>query len=107
MDKIINILLKLVEDHEKYKQTLNQHQELVKCWFDKKSSSDRDFQVGDLVLKWDKSYEDKGEDIKFEKLWCGPFIISKKIGPGCWLWSLIIFLIQRYYKVAHLMVEIM
>jgi len=36
MDKIINILLKLDEDHEKYKQTLNQHQELVKCWFDKK-----------------------------------------------------------------------
>jgi len=63
--------------------------------------------VGDLVLKWDKYYEDKGEDIKFEKLWCGPFIISKKLGPSCWSWSLIIFLIKRYYKVTHLTVEIM
>jgi hypothetical protein len=53
----------------------------VKTLFDENSSSDRNFDVGDLVLKWDKSHEGKGEHTKFQNLWLGPFVISEKLGP--------------------------
>jgi len=34
------------------------------------------FQVGDLVLKWDALKEKKGNHGKFDALWIGPFVIS-------------------------------
>jgi len=52
----------------------------VKHWFDSIYSSNRNIEVGDLVLKWDKAHEDKGEHSKFYRLWIGPFIVTKKIG---------------------------
>jgi hypothetical protein len=61
---------------------LDQHQQIVKSWFDSNSSSDRNFDVGDLVLKWDKPHEGKGEHTKFQNLWLGPFVISEKLGPS-------------------------
>ena len=54
----------------------------MKTSFDRISISNKDLQVGDLVLKWDKSHEDKGENTKFQCLWLGPFVISKKLGPN-------------------------
>jgi hypothetical protein len=36
-----------------------------------------DFQLGDLVLKWDAPRKDKGKDDKFEDLWIEPFKIFK------------------------------
>jgi hypothetical protein len=42
----------------------------------------KDFQEGDLVLKWDKSNEMKGKHIKFHKLWLGPYQIHEKIRSG-------------------------
>jgi hypothetical protein len=42
-------------------------------------------------LKWDKPHEGKGEHTKFQNLWLGPFLIA---GWVCWLWSLIVFLMQ-------------
>ena len=54
----------------------------MKSWIDQSSSSNREFQVGDLVLKWDKVHEEKGDHTKFQKLWLGPFVIAKKIGPS-------------------------
>jgi hypothetical protein len=44
--------------------------------FDKKVNKE-DFQLGDLVLKWDAPKQDKGKHGKFESLWIGPFKISK------------------------------
>jgi hypothetical protein len=64
------------------KQKLDQHQQIVKRWFDTSSTSDRNFDVGDLVLKWDKAHEGKGEHTKFQNLWLGPFVISEKLGPS-------------------------
>jgi hypothetical protein len=43
---------------------------------------EKDFQIGDLVLKWDKPHEDKGKHSKFQQLWLGPFIIKENIGLG-------------------------
>ena len=34
-----------------------------------------DFQVGNVVLKWDSRREEKGKHIKFENMWKGPYII--------------------------------
>jgi hypothetical protein len=36
------------------------HQQTIKRWFDKKSAGKKDFQIGDLVIKWDKQHKDKG-----------------------------------------------
>ena len=64
------------------KQHFTKNQQIVKSWFDQSSSSNREFQVGDLVLKWDKVHEEKGGHTKFQKLWLGPFVIAEKIGPS-------------------------
>jgi hypothetical protein len=60
---------------------MDQHQQIVKIWFDSNSFSDRNFDVGELVLKWDKAHDGKEEHTKFQNLWLGPFVISEKLGP--------------------------
>ena len=54
---------------------------MVKRWFDKHKARKREFEVGDLVLKWDHPHYEKEKHTKFQKLWIGPFQIAKKIGP--------------------------
>ena len=61
MEKRINTLIKLEKEREKSKQHFTKHQQIVKSWFDQSFSSNQEFQVGDLVLKWDKVHEDKGD----------------------------------------------
>jgi hypothetical protein len=82
LENRINALLKLEEVRAQEKLKLDQHQLIVKSWFDSNSSSDKNFEVGDLVLKWDKQHEGKGEHTKFQNLWLGPFLIAKKLGPS-------------------------
>jgi hypothetical protein len=41
---------------------------------------DKNFEIGDLVLKWDRVNEPKGKHTKFQNLWLGPFQIAEKIG---------------------------
>ena len=62
------MLLKLEEERENAKRHLMKHQQIVKSWFDRGSSSNRELQVDDLFLKWDKAHEDKGEHMKFQRL---------------------------------------
>jgi hypothetical protein len=81
LESQINALLKLEEVRSQAKHKLDQHQQIVKRWLDSNSSSDRNFDVRDMVLKWDKSHEGKGEHTKFQNLWLGPFVISEKLGP--------------------------
>jgi hypothetical protein len=73
--------MKLEEVRAQDKRKLDQHQLLVKICFDSNSVSDRNFEVGDLVLKWDKPHEGKGEHMKFQNLWLGAFLIAEKLGP--------------------------
>jgi hypothetical protein len=75
-------LLNLKEIRDKTKSKFETHQQTIKRWFDKKFSSEKEFQVGDLVLKWDKPHEDKGKHSKFQQLWLGPYLIKEKIGQG-------------------------
>ena len=55
------------------------HQQWIKLWFDKHVVGDKQFQVGDLVLKWDKTSEAKGKHSKSQKLWLGQYKIAEKI----------------------------
>jgi hypothetical protein len=54
----------------------------VKRWFDKHKSKEKNFEVGDLVLKWDKENEPKGKHSKFQILWLGPLQVAEKIEAG-------------------------
>jgi hypothetical protein len=82
LENRINTLLKLEEVRMWEKHKLDQHQQIVKSWFDTSSSSKINFNVGDLVLKWDKAHENKGENTKFQNLWLGPYVIYEKLGPS-------------------------
>jgi transposase InsO family protein len=82
LESHINALMKLEEVRTQAKHKLDQHQQLIKSWFDSNSASDRNFEVGDLILKWDKPHEGKGEHTKFQNLWLGPFLIAEKLGPS-------------------------
>ena len=46
-------------------------QDKMKKIFDRKVKADN-FQIGDLVLKWDARFEDKGKHGKFDHLCQGP-----------------------------------
>ena len=51
-------------------------------WFDTNIDGDKQFQVRDLVLKWDKASEAKGKHSNFQKLWLGPYKIVEKISDA-------------------------
>jgi hypothetical protein len=57
LENQINALIKLEEVRAQEKHNLDQHQLVVKSWFNSNSASDRNFEVGDLVLKWEKQHE--------------------------------------------------
>jgi hypothetical protein len=82
MKQRIDTLLMLEEEREKAKRKFNAHQQLVKKWFDKHKAKNKIFEVGDLVLKWDKINEPKGKHSKFQNLWLGHFQVAEKIGVG-------------------------
>ena len=54
----------------------------MKRWIDDKSSTNRKFENGDLVFKWDKPHKDKRDYTKFHRLMLGSFIVIENLGPG-------------------------
>ena len=66
-------LLKAEESRSKAREHFKQQQEIVKIWFDKHKSRKKEFEIGDLVLKWDHLHDEKGKHTKFQPLWIGPF----------------------------------
>eukprot|EP00253_Pinus_taeda_P035287 PITA_35287 len=60
------------------------HQKRIKEAFDRKEKMDN-FQVGDLVLKWDALKEKKGNHGNFDALWIGPFVISQIQGKNTFM----------------------
>jgi hypothetical protein len=82
LENQINALLKLKEVRTQENQKLDQHQKIVKSWFYTSSSSERNFNLWDLVFKWDKAHENKGEHTKFQNLWLWTFDIYEKLGPS-------------------------
>jgi hypothetical protein len=78
----IDTLLMSEEEREKVKSNFIAHQQIVKIWFDKHKAKETNFEVGELVLKWDRENELKGKHSKFRNLWLGPFQVAEKIGLG-------------------------
>ena len=75
-------IIKLEEQREQARKMHAHHQALVKSSFDSNIMTRKDFQVGDLVLKWDKAHEEKGKHTKFQRMWLGPFQIVEVLGPS-------------------------
>eukprot|EP00253_Pinus_taeda_P028317 PITA_28317 len=75
-------IIKLEEQREQAKKTHAHHQALIKSSFDSSIMTRKNFQMGDLVLKWDKAHEEKGKHTKFQRMWLGPFQIVEVIGPS-------------------------
>ena len=76
MIKRIHQLVEVQQTREKLVDKAYDHQLKIKQAFDKKVNKE-DFQLGDMVLKWDAPRQDKGKHGKFEYLWIGPFKISE------------------------------
>jgi hypothetical protein len=72
----------LEEEREKTKSKFISHQQIVKRWFDKHKANEKNFEVGYLVLKWDRANELKGKHSKFQNIWLEPFQVSEKIVVG-------------------------
>jgi hypothetical protein len=85
MQEHIEELLKLEEERDKSKQTFSEHQKIIKKWFDKHSVNNKNFEVGDLVLKWDKSHEKKENIQNFKNCGLVHFKLLKKIGPSTFI----------------------
>ena len=65
MQRRIDTLLHLEEEYCTAQNKFHKHQKVVKSWFDRKFASNKEFKVGDLVMKWDKPSESKGKQSKF------------------------------------------
>ena len=60
---------------------LIEYQDKVKEKFDKRTRQ-RQLQIGDLILLWDKRREDPGKHGKFDNLWLGSYQITDVAGPN-------------------------
>jgi len=60
------------------------HQKRIKEAFNRKAKIDN-FQVRNLVLKWDALKEKKGNHGKFDALWTGPFVITQIQGNNTFM----------------------
>jgi hypothetical protein len=76
MIRRIHQLVEVQQTREKVIGRAHDRQQKIKQAFDRKSRKE-DFQLGDLVLKWDAPRQDKGKHGKFEALWIGPFKVSE------------------------------
>ena len=66
-------MLKSEESRSKSRERFKHQQEMVKHWFDKHKVGNKEFEVGDPVLKWDYPHDEKGNHTKFQQLWVGSF----------------------------------
>lgn len=50
-----------------------------------KRANQKNFQVDDLVLRWDVKRQDRGKHGKFDNLWFGPFKVSAVLDNNTFL----------------------
>eukprot|EP00253_Pinus_taeda_P008689 PITA_08689 len=75
----INQIIELNENRDEVQLKLKKYQNKMKALFDRRAR-ERDFNEGDLVLRWDARREEKGKHGKFDKLWFGPLAIAEVKG---------------------------
>jgi hypothetical protein len=76
MIRRIHQLVEVQQTREQLVHKASDHQLKIKQAFDKKVNKE-DFQLDDLMLKWDALKQDKGKHSKFESFWIVPFKISE------------------------------
>ena len=79
----INQLTEVHQEREALCEKVQGYQDNVKQVFDKRAKMDS-FKLGDMVLKWDARYEDKGKHGKFDELWKGPYSICAFAGRNAY-----------------------
>ena len=84
MPNRINQIIELDENRRKALDHSVRNQDKIKRTFDK-STRPRPFQIGDMVLLWDKRREKSGKEKKFDNLWMGPYIIYGVAGTNSFL----------------------
>lgn len=72
MKRRINQLIEVQQMREEVYNKSQLFQDKMKKVFDKRAKVD-DFQVGDLILKWNVRFQDKRKHGKFDHLWKGPY----------------------------------
>jgi hypothetical protein len=80
----INQIIEVQKNRAEVDDRLQKYQDSMKFLFEKKTK-DREFLLGDLVLKWDARNEDVGKHSKFDHLWFGPFRIASTEGKYSFL----------------------
>ena len=84
MQRRISQMIHLQQTREEVHQNSLKLQECIKKIYDKKAKAD-EFQIDDVVLRWDARNEDKGKHGKFDNLWKGPYKIAAYRGPNAFL----------------------
>jgi len=67
-------MIHLTQSREEVYNKTQVIQEGIKKIYDKRTKED-DFELGNLVLKWDSRNKDKRKHGKFDSLWKGPYTI--------------------------------
>ena len=68
-------MIELNQVREALVENTRVYKDKVKSIFDKRENQ-KNFQVDDLVLKWDVRRQDRGKHDKFDNLWFGLFKVS-------------------------------
>jgi hypothetical protein len=76
MIRRIHQIVEVQQIREQVRDAAYSHQQKIKQAFDRKVRK-KEFEIGDLVFKWDAPRQDKGKHNKFDALWIGPFKISE------------------------------
>ena len=80
----INQMIEFQQNRDEVDEKLQKYQDNMKALFDQKAK-DREFLLGDLVLKWEARKEDVGKHGKFDQIWCGPYKITASKGKNVFL----------------------
>ncbi|XP_057825950.2 uncharacterized protein LOC131037778 [Cryptomeria japonica] len=76
VEERMDMLAELDESREDAHKKNLKLQQKSKYLFDKKTS-ERKFEINNLVLLWNARAQDKGKHGKFEALWPGPFVVAE------------------------------
>jgi hypothetical protein len=74
MIRRIHLIVEVQQSREQVRDATYSHQQKIKQAFDRKVRT-KEFEIGDLVFKWDTPRQDKDKHNKFDALWIGPFKI--------------------------------
>jgi hypothetical protein len=99
-DHMVRRIHQVVEVQQIREQVMDRaysHQQKIKQAFDRKVRK-KEFELGNLVLKWDAPRQDRGKHNKFDALWMGPsksLKYSRITLTGCRIWRVKKFLMAQ------------